>query len=150
MINRPVDEGCSKRYPRAFCEEASVGEDALYRRRDHPHTAFDRVVTTSVSRVATRRTSASRYLYKYIFKGGRSLLSFHRSLNANRPAQAPTERPLRQGRMDVACPKCHAQHRVDERISTSSRTNPKFNLYCSDGAVDLPPNRDPPPQAMMM
>jgi hypothetical protein len=50
--------------------------------------------------------------------------------------------------MDVACPKCHAQHWIDERISTS-RTNPNFNICCSDGAVNLPPNRDPPPQMMM-
>ena len=34
-------------------------------------------------------------------------------------------------------------------VSTSSRTNPNFNICCSDGAVNLPPNRDPPPQMMM-
>jgi hypothetical protein len=44
--------------------------------------------------------------------------------------------------MDVACPKCHAQHWIAERIGTS-RTNPRFNFCCSDGAVN------PPPQMMM-
>ena len=31
--------GCTKRYPRTFCEETSVGEDSypLYRWRDHDH-----------------------------------------------------------------------------------------------------------------
>ena len=34
------EKACTKRYPRAFCEETLVGEDGypLYRRRDHPHT----------------------------------------------------------------------------------------------------------------
>ncbi|KAN0085441.1 hypothetical protein V8E54_001908, partial [Elaphomyces granulatus] len=54
------------------------------------------------------------------------------------------------GRMNVACRKCHAQHWINERIGTSSRTNPEFNICCRDGAVNLPPNRDPPPQMRTM
>jgi hypothetical protein len=86
--------GCTKRYPRAFCEETSVGEDGypLYRRRDHPHTAFDKVVNGRTVRMdnrwvvpynpyLTRRYKCHinvevcssikviKYLYKYIYKG---------------------------------------------------------------------------------
>ncbi|KAN0074202.1 hypothetical protein V8E54_008139 [Elaphomyces granulatus] len=61
------------------------------------------------------------------------------------PGRIPVRVPPRYndlGRMDVACPKCHAQHWIAERIGTS-RTNPRFNFCCSDGAVN------PPPQMMM-
>jgi hypothetical protein len=50
------------------------------------------------------------------------------------------------GRMDAVCPKCGAKHWIGERIAESSATDPRFNLCCSNGAVVLPPNRDPPPQ----
>jgi Helitron helicase-like domain at N-terminus len=48
--------------------------------------------------------------------------------------------------MDVACPECGALHWIQERIATSSRTSPRFNMCCLDGDVVLPPIRDPPPQ----
>jgi hypothetical protein len=37
---------CSKRFPRAFCEETTVADDGylLYRRRNLPHTTFEKKV----------------------------------------------------------------------------------------------------------
>jgi hypothetical protein len=91
------EQGCTKRYPRAFCDETTVGEDGypLYRRRDHPHTAFERVVNGRTVTIdnrwvvpynpyLTRRYKCHvnlevcssikviKYLYKYIYKGGPS------------------------------------------------------------------------------
>jgi hypothetical protein len=106
------DQGCTKRYPRAFCDETSVGEDGypLYRRRDHPHTAFERVVGRQTVTVdnrwvvpynpyLTRRYKCHvnvevcssikviKYLYKYIYKGRPSPLSLSLSpSSADRPA----------------------------------------------------------------
>src|SRR5882762_5255212 len=48
--------------------------------------------------------------------------------------------------MDDACPQCGALHWIEERIGTSSRTSPRYNMCCLDGDVVLPPVRDPPPQ----
>jgi hypothetical protein len=92
---------CSKRYPRPFNDETSIGEDGypLYRRRDRPETSFDKMVRGSRVTVdnrwvvpynpyLTRRYKAHinveicssikaiKYLYKYVYKGKDR--SFHR------------------------------------------------------------------------
>ena len=104
-----AEKGCTKRYPRAFCDETSVGEDGypLYRRRDHPHTAFQRVVNgrsvtidnrwvVPYNPYLTRRYKCHinmevcssikviKYLYKYIYKGRPSPLSLHRAADVPR------------------------------------------------------------------
>lgn len=47
--------------------------------------------------------------------------------------------------MNVVCSYCLARHWVDEKISTSSKTNPKFGMCCNHGKVALQPLREPPP-----
>jgi hypothetical protein len=85
---------CTKHYPRAFCPETTVSEDGypLYRRRNSPHTAFEKTVggnrvtidnrwVVPYNPYLTRRYKAHinveicssikvlKYLYKYIYKG---------------------------------------------------------------------------------
>jgi hypothetical protein len=48
------------------------------------------------------------------------------------------------GRMSVVCPDCHAYHWEAERLSTSSRLNPKFGICCLQGKIKLPLLSDPP------
>ena len=38
----------------------------------------------------------------------------------------------------------------NDGTGSSTDANPKFNLCCRDGAVKLPPNRDPPPRMREM
>ncbi|EPT05482.1 hypothetical protein FOMPIDRAFT_1091844, partial [Fomitopsis schrenkii] len=40
--------------------------------------------------------------------------------------------------MDVLCPYCAALHFPGERLSHSSRRNPKFGMCCLQGQIDLP------------
>jgi hypothetical protein len=48
------------------------------------------------------------------------------------------------GRMDVKCPDCHALHWMSERLTKSSKRNPKFGTCCLSGKISLP-QLDPPP-----
>ena len=43
------------------------------------------------------------------------------------------------GRMDKECPGCKAFHWVDECLSKSTQSSPKFGMCCKQGAVALPP-----------
>ncbi|CAG8593178.1 641_t:CDS:2, partial [Cetraspora pellucida] len=49
------------------------------------------------------------------------------------------------GHIDSVCIYCGALHWLDERLSASSVTNPKFGKCCKQGKVILPTLRDPPP-----
>jgi len=42
------------------------------------------------------------------------------------------------GPLDVECLSCKALHWVDERLSKSSKTNPKFGMCCFQGKIALP------------
>ena len=46
--------------------------------------------------------------------------------------------------MNVQCSKCHALHFMCEKLSKSSRINPKFGTCCLDGKVILPFLTAPP------
>ncbi|CAG8755011.1 13625_t:CDS:1, partial [Gigaspora rosea] len=48
------------------------------------------------------------------------------------------------GEMNTICVNCKALMWIDERISISSHTNPKFFVCCSNNRVQLPPLTDPP------
>ena len=50
------------------------------------------------------------------------------------------------GHMDVACSGCGALHWMDEKLSSSSLTNPKFGMCCFSGKMDLPKLHDLPPE----
>ncbi|CAG8740147.1 18684_t:CDS:1, partial [Acaulospora morrowiae] len=54
------------------------------------------------------------------------------------------------GRMDIECSYCGALHWLDERLTNSSRKNPKFGSCCLNGKVVLPLLRDPPPFLRML
>ncbi|CEP19616.1 hypothetical protein [Parasitella parasitica] len=65
-------------------------------------------------------------------------------LMARDPLQVPTERDDR-GRMNIACSKCSALMWIEERISRSSRSNPRFQLCCCHGSAILEPLKPTPP-----
>ncbi|CAG8853238.1 5621_t:CDS:2, partial [Gigaspora margarita] len=69
-----------------------------------------------------------------------------RVIHANKKALEPDLFVSRHylGEMNAICVNCKALMWIDERISTSSRTNPKFSLCCSNNRVQLPPLIDPP------
>ncbi len=48
------------------------------------------------------------------------------------------------GRMNVLCPDCDALHWEGERLSSSSKSKPKFGICCMSGKVKLPACQDPP------
>jgi hypothetical protein len=48
------------------------------------------------------------------------------------------------GHMEIECPFCRALHWIDERVSHSSKSHPKFGMCCEHGKVKLPPLRVPP------
>ncbi|CAG8811363.1 23625_t:CDS:1 [Cetraspora pellucida] len=48
------------------------------------------------------------------------------------------------GHMDSECSYCSALHWLDERLTVSSKTNPKFGKCCKQGKVILPTLLDPP------
>jgi hypothetical protein len=48
------------------------------------------------------------------------------------------------GRMDVTCPDCGALHWLSEKLSSSSKRNPRFGTCCSEGRVRLPALEAPP------
>ncbi len=41
------------------------------------------------------------------------------------------------GQMNIQCPSCKALHWVDERLSKSSKANPKFGICCYKGKISL-------------
>ncbi|EIW56296.1 uncharacterized protein TRAVEDRAFT_150795, partial [Trametes versicolor FP-101664 SS1] len=49
------------------------------------------------------------------------------------------------GRMDVECSICGALHWLDERLSKSTATSPRFGFCCDSGRVLLPALPPPPP-----
>jgi len=51
------------------------------------------------------------------------------------------------GPMTVKCPSCGALHWMDERLSSSSKRNPKFGKCCLSGKIQLP-ELMPPPQPL--
>jgi hypothetical protein len=61
-----------------------------------------------------------------------------------RPYQEPSERHS-LGLMNVECPDCHALHFVLEKLTKSSKRNPKFGICCLQGQIQLPPLSEPPP-----
>jgi len=48
------------------------------------------------------------------------------------------------GEMTIVCGKCDALHFLEERVASSSCTNPLFTLCCAQGKVRLPPLAPPP------
>ena len=48
------------------------------------------------------------------------------------------------GHMDVTCPDCGALHWLSEKLSSSSKRNPRFGTCCSKGRVHLPALEAPP------
>ena len=48
------------------------------------------------------------------------------------------------GPMNVKCPSCGALHFAGERVSGSSKKNPRFQTCCADGKVQLPLLQPPP------
>ena len=59
---------------------------------------------------------------------------------------SPTWQVHDLGRMDVICSGCGAFHWMDEKLSASSRTNPKFGICCFSGKLDLPKLHHLPPE----
>jgi hypothetical protein len=49
------------------------------------------------------------------------------------------------GHLSIKCPKCGALHFAGEKLSKSTRNNPKFGMCCLQGQVQLDPFPDPPP-----
>src|SRR5205814_6424092 len=49
------------------------------------------------------------------------------------------------GLMEQTCPHCGALHWLAERSTNSSILNPRWQLCCQNGEVDLPPMPEPPP-----
>ncbi|CAG8623234.1 15423_t:CDS:2 [Acaulospora morrowiae] len=54
------------------------------------------------------------------------------------------------GCIDIEYSHCGTLHWLDERLTNSSRKNPKFGLCCLNGKVVLPLLRDPPPFLRML
>ena len=50
------------------------------------------------------------------------------------------------GEMNIQCPSCKALHWVDERLSKSSKANPKFGMCCYKGKISLPALQPVPPE----
>lgn len=72
----------------------------------------------------------------------------HNILQQIPPARRPYHDPGRRhtiGSMTVECTKCHASHFDCERLTNSSRRNPKFGMCCLTGQIQLPPLLEPPP-----
>ena len=58
-----------------------------------------------------------------------------------RSARKPYVEPMLRhnlGPMNVRCPSCGALHFAAERVSGSSKRNPRFQVCCADGKVQLP------------
>ncbi len=62
---------------------------------------------------------------------------------ARKPYMEPASRHD-LGRMNVSCPDCGALHREAERLSSSSKSKPKFGICCMSGKVKLAAYQDPP------
>src|SRR5271170_804225 len=71
---------------------------------------------------------------------------------ADRPSRIPRGfiseykrcKPLECGRMDIECPDCGALHWMAEKTAASTKSAPRFSKCCKEGAVKLPPVREPP------
>jgi len=50
------------------------------------------------------------------------------------------------GQMNIQCPSCKALHWLDERLTKSSKVNPKFGSCCYQGKISLPPLQPAPPK----
>jgi hypothetical protein len=48
------------------------------------------------------------------------------------------------GRMDVPCPDCGALHWMAEKLTNSSKTNPRFGMCCFQGKIKLAQLHDLP------
>ena len=48
------------------------------------------------------------------------------------------------GSFTVECPSCHALHWIEERLTSSSTTLPKFGMCCNRGKISWPTISDPP------
>jgi hypothetical protein len=48
------------------------------------------------------------------------------------------------GSMNIVCRHCEALHWMNERLTSSSKSNPQFGTCCDKGLVRLPMLRDPP------
>ena len=64
-------------------------------------------------------------------------------LAARHPYQEPHMRHY-LGKMMVKCRWCGALHWMNEKLSHSSLSNPKFGICCNSGKVELPVLRNPP------
>ncbi|KAG2211413.1 hypothetical protein INT45_006306, partial [Circinella minor] len=51
-------------------------------------------------------------------------------------------------RMNSPCPSCGAQMWINERLTASSLTNPRFGLCCLSGKINLPIPRSPPQELL--
>jgi len=70
-----------------------------------------------------------------------------RTRNLFRAARQPYVDPPHRndlGRMDIARPHCGALHWLAEKLSSSSKSSPKFGTCCNSGKVHLAPLEDPP------
>jgi flagellar biosynthesis GTPase FlhF len=60
------------------------------------------------------------------------------------PGCKPYQEPLPNGHihtlgpMDSICPHCHAFHFLEEKLTASSKKNPKFSVCCLQGKINLP------------
>jgi hypothetical protein len=50
------------------------------------------------------------------------------------------------GKLHVKCDHCGALHWLDERLSNSSKTSPKFGMCCFSGKIKLTKLEEPPPE----
>ena len=54
------------------------------------------------------------------------------------------------GHMNIPCSECGALHWLAERLSGSSKINPKFGTCCFSGKVHIPRLDDPPPELLAL
>lgn len=64
-------------------------------------------------------------------------------LAGRKPYEDPPQRHD-LGRMDSRCTLCGARHWLAERLSTSSKTKPRFGMCCLDGEVSVSSRLEPP------
>ncbi|KAH9957372.1 hypothetical protein BC827DRAFT_1138159, partial [Russula dissimulans] len=51
------------------------------------------------------------------------------------------------GELNIQCSSCHTLHWKAEKLSNSSRANPRFGMCCYQGKISLP-SLHPPPQEL--
>ena len=54
------------------------------------------------------------------------------------------------GKMNVQCTHCNALHWLDERLSGSTKANPKFGMCCTSGKIKLNELDPPPPEIQQL